>query len=326
MSFLASLLAAALAITSEPVQLRVPEELLAVTSMPEASGVVWSPALSRYLVISDDTGLKDKGTNHSPWVFALTREGAFDARPIPIAGIEKLNDAEALCAGPDDTFFLATSHSENKKGHVKASRRRLFQLSLTGRTLTILGSVDLAGAIVDSRILPGDSVDIEALSFHEGQLYVGLKAPQTPAGAAIILKVQEVKAALKSGVLSPSLITKFAELPLAVESVPSGGKVAEGISDMGFLPDGSLLLVANSPKKLPPDGGGALWWRKQDGSVEMLRRFPGLKPEGISLSDDKKSIVVVFDNDRKPPLWLHLPIPKQTPPPPPVSSKKKPDR
>ncbi len=313
MSFLANLLAAALAITSEPTQLRVPEELLAVTSMPEASGVVWSPALSRYLVVSDDTGIKEKGTNHAPWIFALSREGVFDARPIPIAGIEKLNDAEAICAGPGDTFFLATSHSENKKGHVKASRRRLFQLSLTGRTLTIVGSLDLAGAIVDSRILPGDSVDIEALSFHEGQLYVGLKAPQTPTGAAIVLKVQDVLGGLKNGFLNPSQISRFAELPLQVDAVPPPGKVFEGISDMGFLPDGSLLLLANSPKKQPPDGGGALWWRKPDGSVEMLRRFVGLKPEGITLSHDNKSVLIVFDNDRKPPLWLHLPIPKQTP-------------
>jgi hypothetical protein len=44
----------------------------------------------------------------------------------------------------------------------------------------------------------------------------------------------------------------------------------------------------------------------------MLRRFLGLKPEGISLSDDKKHIVIVFDNDRKLPLWLHIPIPKTT--------------
>lgn len=313
MSLLASFLAAALALGSEPTPLRVPEALLEKTSMPEASGVVWSPALSRYLVVSDDTGIKEKGTNHAPWIFALSREGVFDEAPIPIAGIEKLNDAEALCEGPDDTLFLATSHSENKKGHVKTARRRLFQLSLAGRTLKILGSVDLAGSIVEAGVIPGASVDIEALSYHEGNLYVGLKAPQTAAGAAIVLKVQDVRSALKEGVIAASRISKYAELPLSVDAA-AGGKVVEGISDMSFLPDGSLLLLGNSPKKLPPDGGGALWWRKSDGSTVMLRRFLGLKPEGITLSDDKKHIVIVFDNDRKLPLWLHIPIPSDKPP------------
>lgn len=312
MSLLARILLAALALGHDPTPLRVPESLLAITSMPEASGVVWNPTLSRYLVVSDDTGLKEKGTNHAPWIFALSREGVFDETPIPIAGIEKLNDAEALCSGPDDTLFLATSHSENKKGHVKAARRRLFQLTLVGRTLKILGSFDLAGAIVEAGVIPSDSVDIEALSYHGGELYVGLKAPQTASGAAIVLKVRDVLSAMKDGAISAGRISKFADIPLSVEAAAGGGTVTEGISDMGFLPDGSLLILGNSPKKRPPDGGGALWWRKPDGSVVMLRRFLGLKPEGISLSDDKKHIVIVFDNDRKLPLWLHIPIPKTT--------------
>ena len=188
----------------------------------------------------------------------------------------------------------------------------VFQLTLVGRTLKILGSFDLAGAIVEAGVIPSDSVDIEALSYHGGELYVGLKAPQTASGAAIVLKVRDVLSAMKDGAISAGRISKFADIPLAVEAAAGGGTVTEGISDMGFLPDGSLLILGNSPKKRPPDGGGALWWRKPDGSVVMLRRFLGLKPEGISLSDDKKHIVIVFDNDRKLPLWLHIPIPKTT--------------
>jgi len=312
-SILASLLAAALALLSEPTAVTVPNELLQRTSMPELSGIVWSPTLSRYLVVSDDTGIKENGTNHAPWLFALSREGVLDDAPIPIIGLDKLNDAEALCPGPQGTYFLSTSHSTDRKGHDKPKRRRLYQLTLVGRALKILASIDLAGAIAESGVVGQSGVDIEALSFHGGELYVGLKSPQAPSGAAYILRIRDILPALQQGVLLPDRISRWAELPLSVEV--SGGKVIQGVSDMSFLPDGSLAILANSPKKMPPDGGGALWWRKTDGSLVQLRRFLGLKPEGITLGQDDKTLVIVFDNDRMQPLWLHQAIPSPAPAP-----------
>jgi hypothetical protein len=304
--------AVALALIAEPKVLSVPDTLLARTSMPEPSGIVWSAALSRYLVVSDDTGEKESGTNHAPWLFALDRTGVFDREPIPIVGLDQLNDAEALCQGPEGSLFLATSHSANRKGHDKKKRRRLYQLSLVGRELKILGSIDLAQAIAESAVVGGSAVDIEALAFHNGQLYVGLKAPQNAKGAAYILRIAEVLPALKSGVLSPSQIERWAELPLLVDG--ENGRVIQGVSDMSFLSDGSVVILANSPKKMPADGGGALWWRKTDGSLHLLRRFPGLKPEGVTTSPDGKSLVIVFDNDRKLPLWIHQDLPLRLPP------------
>lgn len=296
--------------SSEPTVVTVPEALLARTSMPEPSGIVWSPTLSRYLIVSDDTGSKESGTNHAPWLFAMNREGVFDPAPIPIVGLDKLNDAEAICQGPAGSYFLATSHSANRKGHDKAKRRRLYQLMLEGRTLKILGSLDLASAIAESAVVGGRPVDIEALAFHDGELFIGLKSPQNAAGAAYILRVREVLSALKEGVLHSSRIQVFAELPLTVDGAV--GKVIQGVSDMSFLPDGSLAILANSPKKMPMDGGGALWLRKNDGTLQLLRRFPGLKPEGVTPTHDGKSLVIVFDNDRKQPLWIHQALPAAT--------------
>ena len=40
----------------EPAPIGVPEALLTRTTMPEPSGIVWSPTLQRYLIVSDDTG------------------------------------------------------------------------------------------------------------------------------------------------------------------------------------------------------------------------------------------------------------------------------
>lgn len=213
--------------------------------------------------------------------------------------------------GPVGSYFLATSHSANRKGHDKAKRRRLYQLKLEGRALKIVGSLDLASAIAESRVLDGRPVDIEALAFHEGELFIGLGiSPQNAAGAAYILRVREVLSALQEGVLPSGRIQIFAELPLSVDA--AAGKVIQGVSDMSFLPDGSLAILANSPKKMPPDGGGALWLRKRDGKIQLLRRFPGLKPEGVTPTQDGKSLVIVFDNDRKQPLWIHQPLPAVT--------------
>lgn len=286
----------------------VPPALLAVTSMPEPSGVVWSRELSRYLVISDDTGRKELGTNHAPILFAVRSDGVFDSDPVPITGIEKLNDAEAICPGPDGTYLLATSHSKNKKGQDKAERRMLLQLVLRGRSLVVQRSVDLAGAIAAANVLPQGPIDIEAMSLHKGALYVGLKAPQSAQGAALILRIADAVPALSRSAIDPKSIERWAEVPLQVKA-EGGGSVIQGISDMSFLPDGSLAVLANSPKHLPADGGGALWQVKKGEAPRLLRRFLGLKPEGVTLTEDGKALLIVIDHDRQQPLWVRQPLP-----------------
>lgn len=298
----------------EPAPIGVPEALLTRTTMPEPSGIVWSPTLQRYLIVSDDTGDKASGTNHAPWLFAMSRDGVFDSTPIPILGLEKLNDAEALCQGPSGTFFLATSHAKNRHGKAKAERRHLFWLQPSGRALKVLGSADLATAITSAGLVPEGALDLEALAFRDGALYLGLKAPQSTTGSALILRIPSIVAALTPNATAPTPLTpqRWAEVPLQVSGV--AGPVVQGISDLSFLPDGSLALLANSPKHQPPDGGGALWWLVPGKPPTLLRRFPGLKPEGVTLAEDGKSLLIVFDHDREQPLWLRLPLPTQDPP------------
>jgi hypothetical protein len=83
--------------------------------------------------------------------------------------------------------------------------------------------------------------------------------------------------------------------------------VCEGVADLAALPDGTLLIAANSPKNMPADGGGALWKLKEPHApAELLKRFDGLKPEGVALTPTGKDVVVVFDTDGKKPLWIRL--------------------
>ncbi len=77
---------------------------------------------------------------------------------------------------------------------------------------------------------------------------------------------------------------------------------------------GSLLVLANSPKTMPQDGGGSIWRIPKPGTATdapiLVRRFAGLKPEGAALSADMKQIVVVFDRDEAQPMFARIDVPR----------------
>ncbi len=296
-----------------PSEIAVPQPLRARTATIEPSGVVWAAPLDRFLVVSDDTGPDD--ARHAPWVLAMDRAGAFDAEPVPIAGLDALNDAESICAGPDGTFFLTTSHSPNKKGKTHAERRMVLHLKLDGRALAIRGRADLTTArgsngetLLEIAQLPADGrLDIEAITFRDGAILFGLKSPLSAKGGAVVLRLASPVEVLREGRIPPGAVTRLWEIPLHVDV--SGTQVAQGIADLTSLPDGDVVLVANAPKGMPPDGGGALYRYKPGAPAPvLLHRFAGLKPEGVTLAPDGKSLVLVFDNDMRAPLWMKWPL------------------
>ena len=293
-----------------PASMEVPDALRQQNERIEASGIVWATTLQRYLIVSDDTGIGDH--KHRPWIFAMNRQGVLDATPITIRGIDELNDAEAICAGPDGTFFLTTSHSLNQKGRARPARRMLLQLGLEGRALRVLGQLDLTATQERGGLLglagldPGGSLDIEAITYREGALLVGLKAPLTTQGGAVILRLDRPVEVLRAGRIPAGSLSRFLESTL--EATRSHGIVRRGISDLVGLPDGSLVLVANSPKGMPGDGGGAMY-RLRGSAAVLVREFPGLKPEGVTLAEDGKGLVLVFDTDLHRPLWTRVALP-----------------
>jgi len=289
------------------VPIKVPRELSERTSL-ELSGAVWSSALSRYLLVSDD--VNEEGSKHEPVMFALSEAGQLDGAPIRIEGIAELNDPESITAAPDGTLFVCTSHSPNKKGHVPESRRRLLQLAITpDRKAKVLGHLDLSVARGADGKPPwgAGSLDIEGLAFRDGALFMGLKSPLGSDGSAAILRLPDALAAIQSGVIQDGALSVWSRTRLCV---PHAGKsVCEGISDLAFLPNGSLLVTGNAPKGMPTDGGGSLWkLAAPNGAPTLLKRFEGLKPEGVALSPDRVSAIVVFDTDGKKPLWIRWPL------------------
>jgi hypothetical protein len=304
----------------EPRAMVVPPRLQARTCNIEPSGIAWCPKLKRYLIVSDDTGLRDAGTNHAPWLFAMDGEGNLDPEPVPIQGVEKLNDPEAITAGPHGSFYLITSHSPDKKDRTRPERRMLLHLDVNGRALRVLGRLDLTeardrdgrGLLALAGVPESGRLDIEGLAWHEGALYIGMKSPLTKDGRAVILKLAVPATAFQAGRIPPGALTRWAEVALQVPTPK--GPVSQGIADLFFMPDGSLVLLANSPKGMPHDGGGAIWWLRRPGpgthTPVLQHRYAGLAPEGVTLAVDGKSLIVVFDRNQEPPWWSRRPLPR----------------
>jgi hypothetical protein len=193
----------------------------------------------------------------------------------------------------------------------------LLHLRLSGRDLSVEGRLDLTtatdangrGLLAIAGVDPAGALDIEGLSWAQGVLYVGLKSPLAIDGAAVILRLDHAVEAFANGRIAPGSLTRFREASLPVTH--GGTTVQRGVSDLLNLPDGSLVVLANSPKGLPSDDGGAMYWLRPGAkAATLLREFPGLKPEGVTLSEDGRGLVVVFDTDRDPPLWTRMPLPR----------------
>jgi hypothetical protein len=289
------------------VPIKVPREISERTGL-ELSGAAWSTTLSRYILVSDD--ISAEGAKHTPQLFALTEAGQLDSAPIEIEGISELNDPESISPGPDGTLFVCTSHSLNKKGHLPESRRRLMQIALgADRKAKVIGQVDLSAARTADGRAPWESgpLDIEGIAFREGALYIGLKSPLTADGRASILRLPDAVSIVKSGVVPPGALSLWSRARLCVPH--KGQTVCQGIADLAFLPDGSLLVAANAPKGMAADGGGSLWKQSApNGEPTLLKRFNDLKPEGIALAPDHTSAIVVFDTDGRKPLWIRWPL------------------
>ncbi|HVW27823.1 MAG TPA: esterase-like activity of phytase family protein [Polyangiaceae bacterium] len=300
----AGLLACAAAIAP----LTVPPSLDRATPL-ELSGITWSRAIARYVVVSDDAVAG--GEKHAPLLFSIGLDGHMDATPITIDGVGELNDLESITEATDGTLFVATSHSLNKHGHLPSSRRRLLHLKLTpDRHAHELGEIDLTTARTAGGELPWGSglLDVEALAFRDGALYIGLKSPLASDGATTILRIAAAESVVDSGTLHPGAAEIWAHPRFAVSH--AGATVHEGISDLSFRPDGRLLVVANSPKGMPSDGGGALWQLDVKGATpRLIERFEGLKPEGVTVSPDRGALVIVFDRDGEKPVWTKRPLP-----------------
>jgi hypothetical protein len=291
----------------------------------EPSGLLWSPQRQRLLVVSDDTGQKH-ADDHAPWLFTMDRDGRVDPEPLPLRGVESISDLESMAEAPDGTVYLLASQSLSRKGRRPPPRQWLLRAEADADGLRVTGRVALydailAGLAAERRAELGVSaeLDIEGLAWFRGGLLLGLKAPPSAAGEALLWYLADVDGVLDSRIAPAEAVSLFARLPLPTCAANAPG----GIS--GLYLDGARLFVLSSLVEGGPCGAA---WRVDlplgAAAPIKIAEWPGRQPEGIARVSPKE-LIVVFDAGDAVPSFTRLDIPAvaeaQTEPDPTVAAE-----
>jgi len=285
---------------------------LARRSRFEPSGVLARPSEGRYLIVSDDTGQKDDHEGE-PWIFAMNAKGEVAADPVQIQGVREVDDLEAITAGGEGEIFLLSSQSLSKKGKRKPARTALLRVRQDGAGLRVDGEAHLAewldrdtAQAAALGITDGTrALDIEGMTYRDGALYLGLKAPLDAEGNALVWKIASPGALFSAGPEGAG-ISLWGRVKVDVEI--GSDKLPGGISDLLFFQDGTLAITSTPSTA---DGAAGALWRvdhAQGGAMtpQLVQRFPGVKPEGISPSLAGGKLMLVFDAGAEAPLFQEV--------------------
>ena len=156
------------------------------------------------------------------------------------------------------------------------------------------------------------NLEIEAMTYWQGALYLGLKAPLDEAGRAMIWKLESPDTFLQTGNIEDAQLSLWGSLALPARQ--EGQDVPAGLSELLFLPNGALLLTStpSTGDGSRPTGFLSIAAEPTGGvmTAKTVRAFEGLKPEGMSLSANPGHIVLAFDKGSELPDWTELPWPK----------------
>ncbi len=290
--------------------LKVPTTLLA-RSRFEPSGLVWVPAIDRFVIVSDDTGFKDRD-DHAPWLFTMTAEGAVDPQPFVVKGIPLLDDLESITLDDKGKLWVVSSNSTSKKGKRHPARRQLVRMSVTSAGATVEAAVDF-GALLDAAPaatrtalgLPSiEALDIEAFAWHGGALYFGLKAPVDAEGKAQIWRVANPEKLL-AGDLAGAQLALWSTMRFSIEA--DGRNVPGGFADLIFLDDKTLAVTSTASGLDPLHQTSVLAVAKiADGEMHpaIIKSFSGLKAEGIAIKDHQ--LKIAFDRGADAAQWTAI--------------------
>lgn len=260
----------------------------------EASGLLWLPDLARFLVISDETPKKRP--------LAWPMDTAYRiGKPLPIAGLDKMDDMEAIAEGPGGSVWFLSSQSVSKSGKLKPERRLLAKAARKGEGLALEAKLDLYGRLdslsrgrkdLDWAVwlqagLKEGSQDIEGMALKDGDLYLGFKAPLKD-GKAVILRVAGAEAFLSGAHKGADAVFLWKALDL--KDTRAGTPC--GIADLAFAgADAWILSTGDAGDR----HSGALWRLRagEERPVEM-KDFGGAKPEGLARVG--ADFYVAFDN------------------------------
>lgn len=278
----------------------------------EPSGLVWVPSLERYLIVSDDTKTAER---HPVWLFTMSRDGVVDPRPVVVSGVDAITDLESITADDHNNIWVLASQSVNHKGERSAARSRLARLTFdklggleVDKVIDFAGMLDRARPDVRAALGVTDTraLDIEAMTYHGGALYIGLKAPLDSDGRAQIWRVGSPERLL-AGDLSGARLELWSKVKLMVEV--GGRPTPAAPADMIFWDDATMVFGVTASGIDTKWQDGAIYVAKPVGGELVphhVRTFPNLKPEGLARSPTGE-LVVVFDRGGSPAMWAQLP-------------------
>jgi hypothetical protein len=276
---------------------------------------LWVDELQRFLVISDDTGTKNK--SGMPWLFTMDSQGNLDPSIVTLTNIPKIRDMESVTQDDEGFIYLLSSQSVNQNGKSKPSRTYFIKARLIGHSLQPVQSLHFRPilkkllknnpAMVQKLGLTSHKLrdlNIEGLSWHNGALYFGLENPRDAKGRALIWVIKNPDQLFATERLDANDIQLFARIPL----VDSEGNSLDGISDLLFLADNRLVVLSGKRHQgfiMVINNAG-----QADMDVQILAKCEDINPEGISLNPNKGKdwITVVFDQGKKPSMWTELQI------------------
>ncbi|MCK5830350.1 MAG: hypothetical protein KAH20_08610 [Methylococcales bacterium] len=264
----------------------------------EASGVLWNPKSSHYILLNDEEKKGRAG------VYIMDEEGVISQR-LDINGLDEngIDDLESI-SFDKDYFYILSSLSHNKKDKLKAKRRKLIRFKYQQHQVTEHQEIDLYKILVAikdaektnvqlasflNQAIDNHSIDIEAHFIENNSLYLGFKTPFKDGKETLLIKIKDVESLFKGGIPQAENWQAFALLD------PETGKPMQ-LSDMLMIDD-QLFLLSSSRSTTKKS---VLWrYHLANKTLKAIRHFSGLKAEGISYRPEKSMFMVVFDEGGK---------------------------
>jgi hypothetical protein len=253
--------------------------------------------LGRLLVVSDDTPGKRAE--------AYLLDSAYRIeKAVPIAGMDRMADVEAVAAGRGGAVYFLSSQSRTRKGKLPAERKWLAKAGRNGGTLVLEGKLDLADTLEALAKRAPDApwsawlrgalaegmLDVEGLAWKDDDLYLGVKTPLR-SGKAVVLRLAGADSLLAGRPSSPSSVSIWKEFSL---HDPRTGAVC-GIAEL--LMRGGETYLLSTGKSHAKGHAGALWVLRSGAEAPtFVRDFLGEHPEGLAFDAGGESLYVAFDN------------------------------
>lgn len=297
------------------VDMQVEPELWQKTRF-EPSGIAWLDDIQKYLIVSDDTSIKDTDTDHAPWVFFMDKQGHVDRIPVELHGIESVNDLEAVAPIKDDLLYLVSSQNISKQGKRPKTREMIYKVRRSAHVLEVEDQVAFLSLISNSYSSETCSalgldkyaedgrpiLNIEGAVYHEDALYLGLKQPLL-GNKAIIWKLTDPESMFKNKKILPGQLSLYGTVQLILFHEKSAA-----ISDLTFDSHGQLWALSTISNVDNEDQMGSLHRIEMSNNQlksQCLYRFPGLKPEGLCF-DNMGYLTIVIDKDNQTPAFCHI--------------------